>query len=1315
MKKFIIIIFIICSVDLFTTNTTFPLIDDAEKNTTQDNPSNPIIKPPDNANSKPPEYAPGELIVKLKEGQTLQDINDLNTKYNVNSAEKVFQDTSNPKDSLKQMNGKLVSLTAEHQGWYWQLDKNSKEYKDYIAKLEKEKQGLQEQIKAQEELIAKSEERQKRASEGTTAPNLENIYLLETGHDTNIPLMAKDYADNPAVEYAEPNYKAKAQMVPNDPYYSSSNSWRQGYDDLWGLKKIQCEKAWDICKGQGVIVAVIDTGIDYNHEDIAGNIWINSREIPGNNMDDDRNGYIDDVRGYDFAYNDNNPMDGHGHGTHVAGTIASIGNNYKGIIGIAPEAKVMAVKGLDDTGSGWETDLANCLIYSADNGADVINNSWGGRGLSRMLEEAVDYAYSKGCVVVAAAGNSNGYAGDYSPAGFFNVISVSSSDHNDLKSDFSNWGKIDVAGPGGDSGATGHIGRNILSLRANSTDMYRDGLGIVAGNYYRSRGTSMACPHVAGVTALIISKHPEFSNEAVRQILRSSADDIGQAGWDKASGNGRINAHSALNMDSYCFARITSPKENEFKKGGVIQIKGSSYGTGFQSYKLEYKKADGSWIQAGPTFYNPVINSILGNVIIPPSNFFGTYYLSLTVIDTKGRRFRDVVSILVEADKDLHPGWPFIMEPDNMFSLKSSPLIVDIDKDGRKELVINSASNDNKIYVLNEDGTYKKGWPVAISDFIESIGVSSPSAADLDNDGNLEIIVHGLRYVHIFNKDGVPLRGWPVRVQPEHESFSGFSQIPAPVIADINKDKELEIIIAGTDRTLHVLKKDGTYLAGWPMTDFANSSAGMSFTPSVGDIDNDGDMEIVYIDGLSYEGFKRIFVFHHDGRIADGWPKELNESVVCSPVMGDIDGDNDLEIIIGSTKVEADGTITPVVNAYHHNGEIAAGWPKRLDNKEQIAGISLADINTDGYPEVIVSATIIDFTNPIFPLPRYGVLYALGKNGDIIWKGDKTDGIPLYSTPIVANINADSRMEIIIATWWYPETGAIVVFDDKGRKIENLSKYAPYFFWVSPAVGDIDSDGKLELTAATANGMILAWDTNGENKVENMPWPLFQHDVQRAGVYVKASLPPDLAVSNIKFYAQGTDKEVIPQPKKPVTCKAILKNQSNITAEGFKIKWFLDGKEVKYASHDKLAAGQASNDPSVYFEWTPTIGNHILRFFADSDNEVPESNERNNFYIRVVRVKFALPVAVIGASPKYGNSPLFVKFRGDKSYDPDGTIVDYLWNFGDKAISKEVNPEHVYVNATKKPKVYTAKLTITDNQGAIRISFTTIIVYPKRK
>lgn len=265
---------------------------------------------------KEPEYAPRQIIVKLKEGKTLNDLKELNSKYNVTSTEKVFKETASAQDTLQQLKTKLANLNAEHQGWYWQLDKNSKEYQDYIARITKEKENLQNQIQAQEELVTHLEQRQKRAPQGVTPPNLKNIYLFKTKEDTDISQMVADYQIDPAVEYAEPNYKFKVQMVPNDPYYSTSGSWGQSYDDLWGIKKIQCEQAWDTTQGEGVIVAVIDTGIDYNHEDFYRdenqngqpdpgeqyNILINEDEIPNNGIDDDSNGYIDDVRGWDFAF-----------------------------------------------------------------------------------------------------------------------------------------------------------------------------------------------------------------------------------------------------------------------------------------------------------------------------------------------------------------------------------------------------------------------------------------------------------------------------------------------------------------------------------------------------------------------------------------------------------------------------------------------------------------------------------------------------------------------------------------------------------------------------------------------------------------------------------------------------------------------------------------------------------------------------------------------------------------------------------------------------------------------------------------------------
>jgi subtilisin family serine protease len=264
--------------------------------------------------------------------------------------------------------------------------------------------------------------------------------------------------EQPEVEYAELNMIVHTQTAPNDFYYSTSGAWGQSFRDLWGLQAISAETAWDTTQGGGVVVAVVDTGLDYNHEDIAGNVWSNDGETGldgngndkrSNGIDDDSNGLIDDWHGWDFVTTDgtpgdNNPMDDHGHGTHVSGTIAAMGNNGLGVVGVAPHAKIVLVKGLDAFGSGSTEDLANAIIYAADNGASVINNSWGGGGTTpQTLIDAVSYAHDvKGAVVVAAAGNSNADVGKetygFYPACIRDVIAVAAVDHLNAKASFSN-------------------------------------------------------------------------------------------------------------------------------------------------------------------------------------------------------------------------------------------------------------------------------------------------------------------------------------------------------------------------------------------------------------------------------------------------------------------------------------------------------------------------------------------------------------------------------------------------------------------------------------------------------------------------------------------------------------------------------------------------------------------------------------------------------------------------------------------------------------------------------------------------------------
>ena len=406
--------------------------------------------------------------------------------------------------------------------------------------------------------------------------------VLELDPRTDLAHALSAYRSNSDVEWAEPVRVMHVQWTPNDPAYPS----------LWGLAKIQASSAWDMAKGSGVVVAVVDTGSDPAHPDLAANLWTNPAEIPGNGIDDDGNGYVDDVRGWNFVSNTNAPLDGHSHGTHVSGTIAAVGNNGVGIIGVSPSSKIMAVKGLADDGSGYDSDLAQGIIYAADNGADIINMSWGGTGDSPVIEDAIQYAHALGVVLVAAAGNSAIDASQFLPAKYASVITVSAFNSADAMAPFSNFGsKIDVAAPG---------------VGIQST---------IPGGYYSSyNGTSMAAPHVAGVAALLLSQRPTLTNEQVRQILRQTADDVGAAGFDPQAGYGRINAMKALQAASPPALVITSPVQFGTVTGSV-DVRGSAEGASFQSRRLEYGAgvSPGTFLPIGIWASTPVANGSLGH------------------------------------------------------------------------------------------------------------------------------------------------------------------------------------------------------------------------------------------------------------------------------------------------------------------------------------------------------------------------------------------------------------------------------------------------------------------------------------------------------------------------------------------------------------------------------------------------------------------------------------------------------------------------------------------------------------------------------
>jgi subtilisin len=343
----------------------------------------------------------------------------------------------------------------------------------------------------------------------------------------------------------------------------------------WGADLVNAPEAWaNGYTGQGVVVAVIDTGVDYNHDDLKNNIWTNTKEIAGNGIDDDGNGYADDVYGWNFDNNSSNTLDDNGHGTHVSGSIAGENNGY-GVTGIAYNAKIMPIKALNDSGSGSYNAIANGIYYAVDNGANVINLSLGGSYSSRSLKSAVEYASSKGVTVVMAAGNDGDSSPDY-PASYANKsgIAVGAVDQNNKIADFSN-----------------RAGNNQLAyVTAPGVKVYSS----LPGNQYGAySGTSMATPHVAGVVALMLSANRSLTDAQVRQIITETAVNSTQAATSSFNTSSLVNQAIAEmvgnNSSATTFSFKTSSlsdrstENSNFNAISTLESKGASVNSEIQS------------------------------------------------------------------------------------------------------------------------------------------------------------------------------------------------------------------------------------------------------------------------------------------------------------------------------------------------------------------------------------------------------------------------------------------------------------------------------------------------------------------------------------------------------------------------------------------------------------------------------------------------------------------------------------------------------------------------------------------------------------
>lgn len=817
-----------------------------------------------------------------------------------------------------------------------------------------------------------------RISESETIETMLNIYRLD-----------------PRVRYAELNYKCYATVVPNDPRYG----------EQWALPKIQAPDAWDIQTGNSsIILSIIDTGVNYNHEDLTGF-------------------KVDTANDTDFVNNDNDAMDDHGHGTHCAGIVSANTNNNTGIAGIIWNCTILPLKVLDNNGSGTYASIMDALVYAADQGVDIISMSLSGSGRSTGLSDAINYAFDHDCLIVAAS--SNGGVGTLSfPAGYNKVLAVGATDQTDLRASFSQYGPdLDVVAPG----------VSILSLALNNTE------------YVSWSGTSMATPYVAGLAGLILSENPSLTNIQVWECIRQTANDVGPAGWDEEYGYGRINAFNAVSAAPVPkeVAMITSPETYcDYFMTGLITIIGIAtdnyqikYGSGFNPTTWT-TFASGSGAAGERDIGSLNVSSVPSGIkIIKLELSDGTIDQIAVVIQKEhltgwpiyallGRGSSSIVDLDGDGDNELltggynsvyawhHDGTPVTGWPVASGYTRSAPSVCDIEGDGDYEIFSGVYHYSQSMRAWHHDGTLVTGWPQTAYYTRSEVNIG-----DIDGDGDLEMLTSGIYFddVHAFHHDGTPVSGWPYAFADR--VYTSLS------LADLDGDNDLETVVcpSATPGSVYVFNGDATLFPGWPQPAHPQT---ITQSCAIGDIDGDGDLEIVGA------GFDSIYAWHHDGVNIWRIKPTGGTNVGRCPALCDLDFDGDLEIIVNKGNY---------INVFYHDGTPFPGFPVPMgdNNRGRFIVISsfsptspiVGDLDGDGDLEIISA--------PTWGYPYPNAIYAFHHNGAPVAGFPKymqpqgTTWNKLFSVPSLCDLDADGDVEVVIDNA-YMEQGFMFVFDESG-------------------------------------------------------------------------------------------------------------------------------------------------------------------------------------------------------------------------------------------------------------------------------------------
>ena len=673
------------------------------------------------------------------------------------------------------------------------------------------------------------------------------LQLVKLPNGTDVQSAIQEYESNPDVLYAEPDYRisiipdqtgsiindvnfAYILSIPNDPYFAD-NQWSFNNTGQTGGTPgadIDAPGAWNISIGSNnVIVAVIDTGVLYTHSDLSANIWNNTDEIPDDGIDNDHNGYTDDIRGWNFINNTSDPIDDNQHGTHVSGTIGAVGNNAIGVAGVNWHVQIMPLKAFDETGSGGTFDAIKAIDYANANGASVISNSWGGGSYSQSLEDAIN---ASSAVVVCAAGNSesNNDGNPMYPASYSSphIIAVAATDNND------NLVTLPEYGWGTNYGATS------VDLAAPGTNIWSTYLD---GNYISMSGTSMATPHVSGVAALVKSVNQSLTAVQIKNIILSTVDVKSSLSGKVASG-GRLNAYKAVE------ATPPAPPVADFigtPRSGTapIAVVFSDFSANLPT-TWNWTFGDGSTVNA--TVRNPIHTYLSGGnftVSLNVTNSEGfnsttkVWYINLTNSTTKIGIFRNGFWYL---DRNGNGAWDAGTDNASTFgTIGWTSVIGDWNGDGKTEIGIYKDGiwyldrNGNGAWDAGTDKAYTfggPGWTSIVGDWNATgksyIGVTDGQQWYLDRNGN---------------------GAWDAGTDKAY-TFGGPGW--TSVVGDWNATGKSYIGVTDGQQWYLDWNGNGAWDAG---TDKAYTFGGPGWTSVIGDWNGDGKTEIgIYKDGIWY-------------------------------------------------------------------------------------------------------------------------------------------------------------------------------------------------------------------------------------------------------------------------------------------------------------------------------------------------------------------------------------------------------------------------------------------------------------------------------